>query len=471
MPSLSSLSARCTVFAALFLSALPLNAQDLEISISPTPIGAGARAAGMADAFVAIADDATAASWNPAGLVQLEAPELSIVGGWNSVVDYFDAASFHPEVDCMHDVHNLDLNYLSFVYPLPFVVLDRNVTVSLNYQQKYDFTRKFTAQRNQHLPFGGGTSVWSLYERLDFEQSGGLSTVSPALAFELTHRLSVGASLNLWRTTPFSDNSWTQHTRDKVTSYLLGNTILATKGTREDYEDFRGENLTLGLLWDVNDRWKVGVRYDTAFTGEVDYERRGRTYRSNVTPRFQNLNLREKRHVRFPDSLALGVAYRANDRLTLSLDVTRTDWNDFFVRDGRGVRNSLVDGSNVDDRDESTDMDPTYTVRLGAEYVFVPRQPAEKLNTLWTLRGGVFYDEEPATGKRGANEEGDGNADPFYGVALGFGVQILQRVNIDAAYQYRFGRGVNADFLRGVPGFEEDIDQHRLLLSTVIYFK
>ena len=37
-------------------------AQELELPISPTPVGSGARAAGMADAFVAIADDATAAS-------------------------------------------------------------------------------------------------------------------------------------------------------------------------------------------------------------------------------------------------------------------------------------------------------------------------------------------------------------------------------------------------------------------------
>jgi long-subunit fatty acid transport protein len=39
--------------------------------------GVGARAAGMAFAFNAIADDATAMSWNPAGLTQLKHPELS----------------------------------------------------------------------------------------------------------------------------------------------------------------------------------------------------------------------------------------------------------------------------------------------------------------------------------------------------------------------------------------------------------
>ena len=41
--------------------------------------GVGARAAGMAFAFNAVADDATAISWNPAGLTQLKKPELSLL--------------------------------------------------------------------------------------------------------------------------------------------------------------------------------------------------------------------------------------------------------------------------------------------------------------------------------------------------------------------------------------------------------
>src|SRR5262249_58170972 len=45
--------------------------------------GSGARAAGMANAFVAVSDDGTAASWNPAGLAQLRKPELSVVSSTN----------------------------------------------------------------------------------------------------------------------------------------------------------------------------------------------------------------------------------------------------------------------------------------------------------------------------------------------------------------------------------------------------
>ena len=42
-------------------------------------MGLGARAFGMGGAFVGLADDGTAAYWNPAGLIQLEKPEVSLM--------------------------------------------------------------------------------------------------------------------------------------------------------------------------------------------------------------------------------------------------------------------------------------------------------------------------------------------------------------------------------------------------------
>jgi len=44
---------------------------------SINPVGSGARAIGMGGAFIGVADDATAASWNPGGLIQLENPRAN----------------------------------------------------------------------------------------------------------------------------------------------------------------------------------------------------------------------------------------------------------------------------------------------------------------------------------------------------------------------------------------------------------
>jgi hypothetical protein len=63
-------------------------------------LGVGARAMGLSGAFVAVADDASAVYWNPAGLVQLDRPELDGMYG-----------SYFNDKD-----RNL---FLSFHYPLP----------------------------------------------------------------------------------------------------------------------------------------------------------------------------------------------------------------------------------------------------------------------------------------------------------------------------------------------------------------
>src|SRR5690349_5208750 len=47
--------------------------------------GSGARALGMGGAFIARPDDATAATWNPAGLSYLRTPEISAAGVKSSV--------------------------------------------------------------------------------------------------------------------------------------------------------------------------------------------------------------------------------------------------------------------------------------------------------------------------------------------------------------------------------------------------
>jgi hypothetical protein len=55
---------------------------SLNFATSPSPVGSGARAQGQGLAFIAVADDATAASHNPGGLLQVVEPEASIVGSY-----------------------------------------------------------------------------------------------------------------------------------------------------------------------------------------------------------------------------------------------------------------------------------------------------------------------------------------------------------------------------------------------------
>lgn len=457
------------VFGALGIVALTAigSAQDIDISVSPTPVGSGARAAGMADSFVAVADDATAASWNPAGLVQLERPEISVVAEFLRVRDEFTADDEFDNDQTFTDSAG-GLNFASITYPIPVLIAGRNAVVGLSYQQRYDLNRSFDVGLITSIttPIAIDSTL-----TVDYEQEGALGTITPAFAIEITDRLSIGASINFWRSSPFNDNGWDQ-TFEYNTETIIATTsgppfVQTTSRTEEEeYEDLRGENITAGLLWNVNPRWNLALRYDSAFTGDIDYK--SRIDGSNiVTP----VVVDERREMSFPDSWTVGAAYRPYDKLTLALSITRTDWNDFYVETAAGEKISLIDGTGLDEPRHAK-FDPTYTVRLGMEYVLIPDDLDANLDWLWSLRGGVFLDQEPASGrsKYDPNDKGDGDPEDFYGFALGVGLQAYNRVNVDVAYQLRHGDGVNSDRILGLPGFEQDFTQHRFLVSTIIYF-
>ena len=105
--------------AVVAAETLPLGSPCRRRSISPPPPARGwlwRPGLGQSPGFIAVADDATAASHNPAGLVQLERPEVSIVGSYFLRLERQDMT--RPDTDLADQ--NLDafnLNYLSAVYP------------------------------------------------------------------------------------------------------------------------------------------------------------------------------------------------------------------------------------------------------------------------------------------------------------------------------------------------------------------
>lgn len=82
------------VVSAGGVAAQPLNIPRFDFSFS----NPGARSLGFAGAFAALADDATAAYANPAGLVQLAEPEVSLeTRAWNRSTQYFAGGRLQGE--------------------------------------------------------------------------------------------------------------------------------------------------------------------------------------------------------------------------------------------------------------------------------------------------------------------------------------------------------------------------------------
>jgi long-subunit fatty acid transport protein len=445
----------------------------LNITSSPNPVGSGARALGMGGAFIAVADDATAASWNPGGLTQLERPELSAVYDFDFFRENFTSAP-HPELDSAHEVNLTGLNYLSVAYPIPWTIAGRNLVLSLNYQRTYDFNRKMDLNYNQGSALGGGNFAERL-SGVHYRQTGQLGALSPAIGFEITDQISVGAVLNLYYHDLVPGNGWEVRQSESTRSYINGilpKTGRTTLKVERNYDDFEGMNATIGTLYKPTDRLSFGAVYHTAYTAQVKYTEVVRLLQSNAFPGYTRAERDLEYH--FPQAYGIGVAYRfPKDKLTLSFDVTRRDWDQYVIHDPHNPQRSMQRRSGVTGLPKSqSPIDPTYQVRLGGEYVFV-RDKLPKQNYLPSLRAGIFYDPEPSGGTRPRTffglGKGSGKVDDYYGFSLGGGLLLYNRVNFDIAYVYRFGNCVRSDTF-GLRSTYAGVDQHYLYLSTVIYF-
>ena len=319
--------------------------------------------------------------------------------------------------------------------------------VSLNYQRLFDFTREW------NFPLVQSTAGLSLSQDVDYDQSGNLSALGLAYCAQLTPNFSFGFTFNLWQDW-LGMNEWKQTTRQQGAGTFMGNQFIFESKSQDRFS-FRGfnANANLGILWNITPEFTLGAVVRTPFTADLKHKS---TFRSSI--RFPaapgsnsttSTSSTENEELVFPMSYGIGLAYRFSDRLTVSADFTRTEWDDFVFKDSQGNKTSAISGRPKND----SDVDPTNTVRLGAEYLFI------KPNYVVPLRGGVFYDPAPA----------EGSPDDFYGFSLGSGF-AKGRFIFDIAYQYRFGRDVGGSILQNLD-FSQDVDEHSVYASFIIHLE
>ena len=417
-----------------------------DIPSSFNPVGSGARAIGMGGAFIAVADDATAASWNPGGLIKLRKPEISVVGTYLHRTEDLEFGT-NPEADGRQSVSETSLNYLSFAYP--FSLLDRRMTVSINYQQLFDFDRdwEFTILNGPANP-----NIKEL--NVKFEQEGDIYALGIAYAAKILPQLSFGFTLNFWEDF-INDNEWKKTTQEfsRRATPDGPETLFIEAKTKERFS-FSGFNFNLGLLWNITPELTLGAVFKSPFTADLDF-RSDFEGEANIDgiPIFDGKNsFREDQELDMPMSYGVGVAYRISDQFTLAVDISRTHWDDFILTDEDGNETSPISGL---PKNES-DVDPTVQARVGAEYLL------KQGELLIPVRGGLFYDPAPA----------EGGTDDFYGLSIGSGIS-WKRIAFDVAYQYRFGRDVGKDAAGSELqelDFSQDVDEHKIFSSVIIYF-
>jgi len=158
----------------------------------PVPIGAGPRALGMGGAFSAVADDATATTWNPAGLTQLERPELAASAGWYHTI--MAGGGNSRQEDYVRPDH------ISFA--VPFFAFGCQQTLGVAWQRQYDFTRSSAITQHSEYWDDPDPNMQFFYSKVDESthttSSGGYSSLGLSYAIEPTPGLSFGLTCNLW---------------------------------------------------------------------------------------------------------------------------------------------------------------------------------------------------------------------------------------------------------------------------------
>lgn len=437
--------------------------QDPDVSIKFNLSTPGARSLAMGGAFLALADDATAAYTNPAGLTNLTlgGSEVALeVRHWQLVNSFVDRGHGLGEatgfgVDTVDGLQRDEaesdvtgMSFISFAYVLP-----RGLTLAVYRHELANFESAFDTQGPFLLAFPDDVRFLPQRSRTKMEIvnygiSGGIELELPALwGVESSLSIGLGVSyyhLDLNAVNEFYDFEFEDdETIDRLPRFFYGppdftddNLLQSTTQIGDD--DTFGFNV--GWLWKlgVNRRWSLGgvfrqgPDFETSFEGFECVDERipgPRTFFPDPDPScfFAEL-LPGTIHV--PDVFGLGVAYRSAGGTTkIALDVNR-------VRYSQQTEDFVAEGSDlvIDDADQ---------VHLGFERIVLV---VESL-FVGTVRFGFWNEpfhelefagdpDDPDPSNQLLNEFFDRPQDDEIHLSLGVGLVIKEDYQIDAAADF-----------------------------------
>ena len=221
--------------------------------------GAGARAMGLGGAFIAVADDATAVSFNPAGLAQLLKPEVGFVGrGLSKRLSFqdFETTSKGRQLavsDSLASETRFDPLFISGTIPLR--LNGRNLVLQLSVHRQFALAESSDRDLTE-TDVAGGTPG---FVHQDVVQTGQIDVYSFAMAYEASERILIGVSYNQWR------GRWE-----------LNSASSKQQGSKNTFANYRqvnaldGDNFNLGIIWRWP-TWSLGLVRRTPFHADYSF--------------------------------------------------------------------------------------------------------------------------------------------------------------------------------------------------------
>lgn len=183
-----------------------------------------------------------------------------------------------------------------------------------------------------------------------------------------------------------------------------------------------GIGFNVGLYYKISDRLSLGAAYLSSVQLKIDEG----TATFNVQASLQDLfpNSPFSATISLPDKISMGFSYRAQENFILGLDLIWTGWSKY---DSISIA-SQTEGNTLlgDGTGFAKNFQNAFSLKMGGEYTFVNRT---------FLRGGLAYDQSPVKDGFVSPELPDANS---IGVSIGLGTKILERLQIDGAYVFKF---------------------------------
>ncbi len=250
--------------------------------------GNGSKANAMGGAFVGLANDFSAAYWNPAGLAQMTTASFSLYG---SDILPFGTYKF--------DLAGIDAKSTFKHYLIPalgyFQPIGDKIVVGIYLNAPSGAGAEWDGADLANLT--GGTAY-------DWISRLGIFTISPSIAVKLTEKIMLGATMDI--------------------NYGMLEMSQPVPGLGQYSEDLKGwaASGTFGLLVKPVKEFSFGVSYKLPFTaklkGTVDIPAAA-LYELPTSDT-------GTRTATWPQWLAAGIAVKPTDKLTFTADVQYTNW-------------------------------------------------------------------------------------------------------------------------------------------------
>ncbi len=342
--------------------------------------GLGPRACGMGGAFIGVADDWTAAYWNPAGLTQTEGIGIGIellqpnyrARDGNSIANLDPLEMSEDQGDIFVRSYPLEPTSFektevseNFFQPCLGGFFDlKGIKIGAGFYipvgNWFDWEDTITDQTNAEIKGSNFRSIWFMVANL-------------TIAKEIVSDLSIGAGLNLLyvKNKYEAKKSYAGSTNPYFIDYDF-KYLIEGKGT-----GFEG---IFGIMYKPLSKVSVGAVYRTGSAISLDGSGE---YSNTLAPPDESSDFTQKFY--HPATYGVGLSIRPSGRFLLALDWQGTDWSSWktdidFKEEGVGLFDKNKDwGWNASNR-----------YRFGGEY---------KFKKSLALRSGFYYDESPVPDK------------------------------------------------------------------------